>query len=444
MSESKSKEPSVSVKPAKQGSSNLSETTWIDRTVWNERMLAALDNGVKGKKWFSLNDKVWRRQTLENGWHDVMANHGGAGVDGQSIERVAGKIGKYLDELERSLRTGEYQPGAIRRVEIPKGKDKTRPIGIPTVKDRIVESAIKRVIEPIFERIFEPTSYGFRPKRGCNDALREVDGLVKAGYCYVLDADIEDYFGSISHERMMERIEEYISDGKLLKLLERYLKQDIVKGLSTWTPLTGTPQGAVISPLLANLYLHELDVKMRESGYRMIRYADDFVVMCRDEAEAKRAMQEVERWMTANGLRLHAEKTRRGDCRQKGQGFEFLGYRFESGRRWVRKRSMKALKEKIRSKTRRNRGSSMSEIIGSLNPMLRGWFNYFKHAHRRSYLPIDQFVRRRLRAILRKQTKRPGMGWTMKDHQQWPNKYFAEAGLFTMHEAWLTASQSRS
>lgn len=444
MSESKSKEPSVSVKPAKQGSSNLSETTWIDRTVWNERMLAALDNGVKGKKWFSLNDKVWRRQTLENGWHDVMANHGGAGVDGQSIERVAGKIGKYLDELETSLRTGEYQPGAIRRVEIPKGKDKTRPIGIPTVKDRIVESAIKRVIEPIFERIFEPTSYGFRPKRGCNDALREVDGLVKAGYCYVLDADIEDYFGSISHERMMERIEEYISDGKLLKLLERYLKQDIVKGLSTWTPLTGTPQGAVISPLLANLYLHELDVKMRESGYRMIRYADDFVVMCRDEAEAKRAMQEVERWMTANGLRLHAEKTRRGDCRQKGQGFEFLGYRFESGRRWVRKRSMKALKEKIRSKTRRNRGSSMSEIIGSLNPMLRGWFNYFKHAHRRSYLPIDQFVRRRLRAILRKQTKRPGMGWTMKDHQQWPNKYFAEAGLFTMHEAWLTASQSRS
>lgn len=444
MSESKSKEPSVSVKPAKQGSSNLSETTWIDRTVWNERMLAALDNGVKGKKWFSLNDKVWRRQTLENGWHDVMANHGGAGVDGQSIERVAGKIGKYLDELERSLRTGEYQPGAIRRVEIPKGKDKTRPIGIPTVKDRIVESAIKRVIEPIFERIFEPTSYGFRPKRGCNDALREVDGLVKSGYCYVLDADIEDYFGSISHERMMERIEEYISDGKLLKLLERYLKQDIVKGLSTWTPLTGTPQGAVISPLLANLYLHELDVKMRESGYRMIRYADDFVVMCRDEAEAKRAMQEVERWMTANGLRLHAEKTRRGDCRQKGQGFEFLGYRFESGRRWVRKRSMKALKEKIRSKTRRNRGSSMSEIIGSLNPMLRGWFNYFKHAHRRSYLPIDQFVRRRLRAILRKQTKRPGMGWTMKDHQQWPNKYFAEAGLFTMHEAWLTASQSRS
>ena len=444
MSESKSKEPSVSVKPAKQGSSNLSETTWIDRTVWNERMLAALDNGVKGKKWFSLNDKVWRRQTLENGWHDVMANHGGAGVDGQSIERVAGKIGKYLDELETSLRTGEYQPGAIRRVEIPKGKDKTRPIGIPTVKDRIVESAIKRVIEPIFERIFEPTSYGFRPKRGCNDALREVDGLVKSGYCYVLDADIEDYFGSISHERMMERIEEYISDGKLLKLLERYLKQDIVKGLSTWTPLTGTPQGAVISPLLANLYLHELDVKMRESGYRMIRYADDFVVMCRDEAEAKRAMQEVERWMTANGLRLHAEKTRRGDCRQKGQGFEFLGYRFESGRRWVRKRSMKALKEKIRSKTRRNRGSSMSEIIGSLNPMLRGWFNYFKHAHRRSYLPIDQFVRRRLRAILRKQTKRPGMGWTMKDHQQWPNKYFAEAGLFTMHEAWLTASQSRS
>lgn len=444
MSESKSKEPSVSVKPAKQGSSNLSESTWIDRTVWNDRMLAALDNGVKGKKWFSLNDKVRRRQTLENGWHDVMANNGGAGVDGQSIERVAAKIGKYLDELERSLRTGEYEPSAIRRVEIPKGKGKKRPIGIPTVKDRIVESAIKRVIEPIFERVFEPTSYGFRPKRGCNDALREVDGLVKAGYCYVVDADIEDFFGSISHDRMMERIEEYISDGNLLKLLEKYLKQDIVKELSTWTPLRGTPQGAVISPLLANLYLHELDVKMRECGYRMIRYADDFVVMCRDEAEAKRAMQEVEKWMAENGLRLHAEKTHIGDCRQKGQGFEFLGYRFEAGRRWVRKRSMKALREKIRSKTRRSRGSSMSEIIGSLNPMLRGWYNYFKHACWRTYLPIDQFVRRRLRAILRKQAKRPGMGWTLNDHMEWPNKYFADAGLFTMHEAWQTASQSRS
>ena len=443
MSESESKEPSVPANPAKQGSSNLSEATWIDRSVWNERMLAALDNGVKGKKWFSLNDKVWRRQTLENAWQDVRRNKGGAGVDGQSIERVAANIGKYLEELEESLGTDEYCPEPVKRVEIPKGNGKQRPLGIPTVKDRIVQSAIKRVIEPIFEREFEPMSYGFRPQKSCKEALREVDRLVKEGYCFVVDADFEDFFGSISHERMMEKIEEHISDGKLLRLLERYLKQDIMKGMSRWTPVTGTPQGAVISPLLANLYLHGLDVKMREGGYRMVRYADDFVVMCRDEAETKRAMEEVSEWASENGLRLQAEKTHRGDSRQKGQGFEFLGYRFEEGRRWVRKKSMKALKDKIRSKTRRSRGASMSAIVSELNPMLRGWFNYFKHAYWRTYRPIDQFVRRRLRAILRKQAKRPGMGWNLNDHRQWPNKYFAEAGLFTMNEAWQNASQSR-
>lgn len=328
-------------------------------------------------------------------------------------------------------------------MEIPKGNGKQRPLGIPTVKDRIVQSAVKRVIEPIFEKEFAETSYGFRPNRGCKAALRAVDELVKQGYSYVVDADIEDFFGSISHERMMENIEEHVSDGRVLRLLEAYLKQEIVKGLSRWTPTTGTPQGAVISPLLANLYLHGLDITMQQVGYRMIRYADDFVIMCRDEAEAERAMEEVNGWLSRNGLRLQADKSHSGDSRQKGQGFEFLGYRFEAGRRWVRKKSMKALKAKIRNKTRRSRGSSMSKIIGELNPMLRGWFNYFKHAYWRTYQRIDQFVRRRLRAILRKQAKRPGMGWTLNDHLQWPNKYFAEAGLFTMNEAWQKASQSR-
>jgi RNA-directed DNA polymerase len=433
----------VSASPAKQGSSIQSEATWIDRSVWNDRLLAALDNGVKGTKWYSLMDKVWRRQTLENGWQDLRRNRGGAGVDGQSIERFAAKEEQYLQELEASLRSGAYRPAPVKRVEIPKGNGKKRPLGIPTVKDRIVQSAIKRVIEPIFEKVFEPTSYGFRPNRSCKDALREVDQLLKQGNSTVVDADIEDFFGSISHERMMEKREDHISDGKLLKLLEMYLKQEAIDGLSKWTPLCGTPQGAVISPLLANLSLHELDVKMREGGYRMVRYADDFVVMCRSEAEAKQALEEVRSWMSEHGLRLQAEKTRISDSRQKGQGFEFLGYRFEAGRRWVRKKSMQALKAKIRSKTRRSRGASMSEITGELNLMLRGWFNYFKHAHWRTYQRIDQFVRRRLRAILRKQSKRPGMGWTLRDHLQWPNKYFAEAGLFTMHEAWQTASQSR-
>lgn len=440
---SESKGSTVLSRTTKQGSSSVAEASWIDRSIWTDRMLAALENGVKGKKWFSLNDKVSRRQTLEDGWQAVRKHKGAAGVDGQSIERFAAKAEAYLDELEEALRADNYKPEPVKRVEIPKGNGKRRPLGIPTVKDRIVQSAIKRVIEPIFEREFLPMSYGFRPQKSCKEALREVDQLLKQGYTYVVDADMEDYFGSIPHERMMEKIEEYISDGRLLRLLQAYLKQDIVKGLESWTPMSGTPQGAVISPLLANLYLHGLDKRMQESGYRMVRYADDYVVMCRDEGEARQAMKEVEEWVGSNGLKLNGEKTHVGDSRRKGQGFEFLGYRFESCRRWVRKKSMKALKDKIRSKTQRTRGTSLSKIIADLNPTLRGWFEYFKHAHCWTYRPIDQFVRRRLRAILRKQAKRPGMGWCFQDHRQWPNKYFAEAGLFTMHEAWQKASQSR-
>lgn len=406
-------------------------------------MLAALGNGVKGKKWFSLNDKVWRRSTLESAWQQVRSKKGSAGVDDQSIGRFAANEEKHLNELEESLRTGSYHPQPVKRVEIPKGDGKIRPLGIPTVKDRIVQTAIKRVIEPIFEQEFLPMSYGFRPNRSCKDALREVDQLLKQGYHYVVDADLEDFFGSISHEKMMERLEEYISDGKLLGLLQAYLKQDIVKGMSGWTPVSGTPQGAVISPLLANLYLHDLDKRMQEHGYRMVRYADDYVVLCREEAEAKQALAEMEQWVSSNGLKLHADKTHMGDWWQAGQGFEFLGYRFEAGQRKVRKKSLQALKEKIRSKTKRTRGASLSIIIGELNPVLRGWFGYFKHARWWTYRPIDQFVRRRLRAILRKQAKRPGMGRCLQDHKQWPSEYFAEAGLFTMHEARKKACQSR-
>jgi RNA-directed DNA polymerase len=427
----------------KQGSSVETKASWIDRSIWTESMLVALGNGVKGKKWFSLNDKVWRRSTLESAWQQVRSRKGSAGADDQTIELFAANADKYLDELAESLRHGSYKPQAVKRVEIPKGNGKYRPLGIPTVKDRIVQTAIKRVIEPIFEQEFLPMSYGFRPGKSCKDALREVDQLLKQGYSYVVDADLEDFFGSIPHERMMEKIEEHISDGSLLRLLKAYQKQDIVKGLSGWTPVSGTPQGAVISPLLANLYLNDLDKRMQECGYRMVRYADDYVVLCREEAEAERAMAELEQWVTNNGLKLHADKTHRGDWRIPGQGFEFLGYRFEAGQRQVRKKSLQALKEKIRSKTRRTRGASLSTIIGELNPLLRGWFGYFKHARWWTFRPIDQFVRRRLRAILRKQAKRPGMGWSLQDHKLWPNKYFAEAGLFTMNEAWLTASQSR-
>ena len=406
-------------------------------------MLAALENGVRGGKWFSLIDKVYRKETLKAAWHKVKDNGGAAGVDGQSVERFGKRVELYLEELERALRTQEYRPQPIRRVEIPKGGGKMRPLGIPVVKDRIVQTALKLVIEPIFEREFEESSYGFRPGRGCKEALREVDELIKEGYTWVVDADFDSYFDSIPYEPLMGEVSERISDGAVLELIRAFVNQDIIEGMKRWTPVGGTPQGAVISPLLANIYLHPLDRHMREKGYRMVRYADDLVVLCRTAEQAQAALKEVKSWVEQNGVRLNADKTHVGDCRQAGQGFEFLGYRFEAGRRWVRDKSLKALRERIRSKTRRTRGNSLAKIIEDLNPMLRGWFNYFKHAHSVAQLGIDGFVRRRLRAILRKQEKRPGMGQCLDDHLRWPNTFFAAQGLFTINAARMLASQSR-
>lgn len=428
---------------AKQAETAPPEWEWVDRNIWTERMLAALGNGVKGNKWFSLIDKVYRPSTLQAAWEQVKANRGAAGIDRQSIEGFAANAERYLNELAKDLEQGNYHPQAVRRVEIPKAGGKTRPLGIPTVKDRIVQTAVKRVIEPIFEKEFLPTSYGFRPGRGCKDALREVDKHLKEGYIHVVDADLKGYFDSIPHPLLKERIEERISDGRLLELMAGWLRQDIVKGLERWTPTGGTPQGAVISPLLANLYLHPLDERMAKLGYRMVRYADDFVVLCQSAEQAHMALEEVKAWVEANGLILHPDKTHIGDCRIEGQGFEFLGYRFEAGKRWVRKKSLQGFKDKIREKTGRSRGDSLACIIADLTPMIRGWYGYFKHACRWEFPKLDGFIRRRLRAILRKQEKRPGLGKCYADHKRWPNAYFAALGLFTMTEARMSASQSR-
>ena len=430
-------------KKAKQTESAPSQWAWVDRAIWTERMLAALGNGVKGSKWFSLIDKVYRPSTLQAAWAQVRANKGAAGIDRQSVERFAANEQVYLFELAKDLEQGKYQAQAVKRVEIPKAGGKTRPLGIPTVKDRIVQTAVKRVIEPIFEKEFLATSYGFRPGKGCKDALREVDAYLKAGYTHVVDADLKGYFDSIPHDLLKTRIQAHISDGRLLELLDSWLSQDIVKGLERWTSTGGTPQGAVISPLLANLYLHPLDEKMQQLGYRMVRYADDFVILCQTAPQALAALDAVKVWVEENGLSLHPDKTHVGDCLVAGQGFEFLGYRFEAGRRWVRNKSLQGFKDKIRAKTKRSRGDSVATIIADLTPMIRGWYGYFKHAYRSTFPALDGFVRRRLRAILRRQEKRPSMGLRLNDHLRWRNAYFANVGLFTMETAHQLASQSR-
>ena len=406
-------------------------------------MLSALDNGVEGGKWFSLIDKAMALKTLEAAWQKVRVDEGAAGVDGLSIGRFAAKTDLYLSELTTALREGTYRPQAVKRVEIPKGDGKTRPLGIPTVKDRIVQQAVKLAIEPIFEAGFCEGSYGFRPGRGCHDALREVDRPIKEGFTFVVDADLKSYFDTIPHERLMARVEEKVSDGRLLDPIRAWLKADILKGLERWTPTGGTPQGGVLSPLLANIYLDPLDKLMAERGYRMVRYADDFVILTGSPEEADAALALVAAWVAENGLTLHPEKTRVGDCRQPGEGFEFLGYRFEAGRRDVRLKSLRRIRDTIREKTRRTRGQSLEFVIADLNRTLWGWFGYFKHAQSRTLANLDAMIGRRLRALLRKQEKRPGLGICWDDHRRWPIVFFANAGLFALHTAWQAARQSR-
>ena len=441
MREEAEKAPSVPAR-ATQGA-EARNWSWVEASVWTDRMVSALENGVKGGRWYSLIDKVHAPATLAAAWERVEANAGAAGVDGQSVERFKAGAQLYLAELATAVREGSYRPQPIRRVEIPKGDGRTRPLGIPAVKDRIVQTAVKLVLEPIFEAAFHPASYGFRPGRGCKDALREVEQLLTDGHSFVVDADFASYFDTIPHNLLMRHVEERISDGRVLALLRGWLEQDILHEMERWTPRQGTPQGAVISPLLANIYLHPLDELMAARGYRMVRYADDFVVLCKSREEATAALAQISAWVTENGLRLHPDKTHVGDSRQPGEGFDFLGYRFEGGRRFVRAKSLSRFKDRIREKTRRTRGDGLVRVIASLNPMLRGWFGYFKHAHPSTFMALDGFIRRRLRAMLRKQQKRPGFGRRIVDHQRWPNAFFAQAGLLALHTAWLTARCSR-
>ena len=250
-------------------------------------MVSALANGVIGGKWFSLVDKVIRPTTLDAAWRKVARNKGAAGVDGQSTERFAAQAERYLRELHDDLKDGSYRPNPVKRVEIPKGDGRDAAAGDSDGEGPDRADGIEMVIEPIFEVQFRPGSYGFRPGRSCKDALREVDRLLKEGYTHVVDADLKGYFDSIPHDRLMALVAGSISDGRVLSLIEGFLQQDIMTDMARWQPTTGTPQGAVMSPLLANLYLHPLDLLMEQSGWRMVRYADDFVILCRTEAEAR-------------------------------------------------------------------------------------------------------------------------------------------------------------
>jgi RNA-directed DNA polymerase len=313
-------------------------------------------------------------------------------------------------------------------------------LGIPTVTDRVVQAALRMVIEPIFESRFAEHSYGFRPGRGCKDALRRVEGLLHAGHTQVVEVDIRNYFETIPHDRLMGLVRERIADGRVLDLIEGFLKQGVIEE-TDWPQAKeeGTPQGGVISPLLANLYLDPLDRLMAGEGYEMVRYADDMVVLCRSHEEALAALSGLKEWMEDAGLALHPEKTRVVDLEPAGSHIDFLGYHFQRSRgggllRLVRPKSVRKLRESIKPKTRRTNGRSMEAIVADLNRTLRGWYGYFKHASPGHLGQIDGWVRMRLRSILRKRHRGKGRG-RGRDHQRWPNRYFTDLGLFCLLDA---------
>lgn len=401
-------------------------------------MLTALEQGVRGGQWYTLIDKVYALPTLRAAFARVKANRGAPGVDHVTVAMFDARRDANLAALSVALRDGTYRPQPIRRHWIPKGPRERRPLGIPTVRDRVVQTAVRLVLEPIFDATFAPHSYGFRPHRSTKQALRRVVMLLRAGYRHVVDADLQAYFDRIPHAPLRARVQTKVSDARVLALVEAFLHQPIFEGLAQWTADEGTPQGAVVSPLLANLYLDPLDHAVAAAGYEMVRYADDFVILCRTAEDAQQALALVQRWTEAAGLRLHPTKTHLVDMQQPG-GFDFLGYHFERDRRWPRQKSLRNLKDAVRQKTRRTNGQSLAVLIADVNRTLRGWFAYFKHSHG-TFKELDGWVRARLRAILRTRNR---LGRALqRDNRRWPTHFFTSRGLFSLATAHATYRQS--
>lgn len=405
-------------------------------------MLTTLErSSVRGGKWHSLIDKVYKPENLYSAYREVAANKGAPGVDHVTIEDFTTALVRNLNKLEQQLRDGSYRPQSIKRVHIPKpGTNETRPLGIPTVRDRVVQNALRHVLEPILERQFAEHSYGFRPQRGCKDALRRVDCFVKTGHKYTVDVDLKSYFDTIPHGRLIGELRKYVADNRVISLVEKYLQANILDGMDQWTPTAGAPQGAIISPLLSNLYLNDLDHRMANAGYSMTRYADDLVIQCRTREEAEAALAMVQAWTAQRGLTLHPTKTR--IVHVDVEGFEFLGYRFIKHRRFPRKKSLMKFKDAVRSKTRRTNGNSLQAIIADVNRTLRGWYEYFKHCWRTTFPELDKWIRTRLRCILRKRAGRRGRCRRGLDHQRYRNHLFANQGLFSLAAAFDRERQS--
>jgi len=381
----------------------------------------------KTRRFHQLYDKVYRMDILSDAWEIVKQNKGCAGVDGVSISDVIlyGQD-KYIQELHNILLdTHNYHPRKIKRVYIPKADGKQRPLGIPAIKDRIVQTATKILLEPIFEADFLDCSYGFRPNRSCHEALEEIRVWTNKGFKFVLDADIKGYFDNINHEKLLEFVHLRISDRKILKLIRKWLKCGIVGELQNEI---GTPQGGVISPLLANIYLHEFDkfwhTQTRVKG-KLVRYADDFVILFASREDAELGMRLVKAKMTELGLTLNTEKTKIVNMNGGKQGFNFLGFHHRQVTSWKHKRrytwnfpkkeAVNVIKQKIRGAlwTRRILKFSLNEVVQFINPILRGWMNYFKFGNSsKVFQEIDSYVHERLALWWSKKHQKSGRRWS--------------------------------
>jgi RNA-directed DNA polymerase len=399
-----------------------------------------------GRRFHALYDRIHRSDVLWEAWQRVRANRGAAGVDGMTLAAVE-EYGaqRMLAELAGDLRAGSYHPAPVRRVEIPKPDGRLRPLGIPTVKDRIAQQAAKIVLEPIFEADFLPCSFGFRPKRSATDALERLRVGYIEGNEYVFEADIKDFFGQIDHEKLLSLVEERVSDRRVLRLLRQWLRAGVLADGVLSQTVTGTPQGGVISPLLANVYLHAFDQAWAEHGVgELVRYADDFVVLCRSQVEAEQARQRAAALLGGLGLSLHPDKTAVVDLRGGRQGFDFLGCHLHarmSGKLWERRRviryylhrwpsqrSMKRARARVKALTGRSQvGQDLRDVIGRLNLFLRGWGNYFRTGNAADrFISLDRYVAWRLKRLL---IKKRGRNLRAGQADRWKRTWFHDQGL---------------